>query len=166
MKRITISLVLIFMIHVMLVSTVGADWAFKFVVYNECIYVITTDEIDKTMIDRKLGEVTYYSDFEGTYGGNFSNTFSEGTEYFEIKGFNTYEAIAIKTDEGKYIKADYDGEYAGKDAPIPEGGSSSTEEDTVKNHNDGIMWVLLTVLVVLIVILFIYIRQGKRNKTS
>ena len=49
---------------------------------------------------------------EGTYSGNFSNTYPKGTKYYSIVGESTDEAIAVKNN-GNYIKATRDGEYAG-----------------------------------------------------
>ena len=51
---------------------------------------------------------------EGTYSGNFSNTFKKGTKLFSIKGVSTDEAIAIQNEDGIFTKAVREGEYAGK----------------------------------------------------
>ncbi|MBM7619674.1 hypothetical protein JOC95_001526 [Bacillus tianshenii] len=87
-----------------------ASWAYSFVVYEGDIYVISDEYV--TEIDKEIGHVTKYSDKEGTYYGNFSNAYKKGTKYFSIKGVSTDTAIAVE-DAGKYIKADWDGEYAG-----------------------------------------------------
>ncbi|WP_417897675.1 hypothetical protein ABN702_15450 [Bacillus haimaensis] len=88
-----------------------AGWAYSFVVYDGDIYVISDEYV--TEIDKEIGHVTKYSDKEGTYYGNFSNAYKKGTKYFSIKGVSTDTAIAVE-DSGKYIKADRDGEYAGR----------------------------------------------------
>ena len=88
-----------------------ADWAYAFVVWDDYVYVITTERVDK--IDKKLGHVTKYSDREGNYSGNFSNTYLKGTKYYSIQGVSTDEAIAIQEKGETYIKAVRDGEYAG-----------------------------------------------------
>ncbi|MGD6831119.1 hypothetical protein ACQCT5_03080 [Sutcliffiella halmapala] len=87
-----------------------ASWAYSFVIYEGYIYVVSDEYV--TEIDKEIGHVTQYSDKEGTYYGNFSNTYKKGTKYFSIKGISTDTAIAVE-DGGKYIKADWDGEYAG-----------------------------------------------------
>ncbi|AFH62693.1 hypothetical protein ACVNS2_18760 [Paenibacillus caseinilyticus] len=76
-------------------------------------YIITDDRVEEEQIDLRIGKVTEYSDQEGTYWGNFSNSFPKGTELYNIKGVNIDEAIAIKINEESFIKADYKGEYAG-----------------------------------------------------
>jgi hypothetical protein len=87
-----------------------ASWAYSFVVYDGYMYVISDEYV--TEIDKEIGHVTKYSDKEGTYYGNFSNTYKKGTKYFSIKGINTDTAIAVE-DDAKYIKANREGEYAG-----------------------------------------------------
>jgi len=89
----------------------SADWAFGFVVWDGYIYQLSDDYIDK--VSEEIGEVTKYSDMEGTYSGNFSNEYQKGTKYFAITGISTEEAIAIKED-GKYRKAIRDGKYGEK----------------------------------------------------
>lgn len=88
-----------------------ADWAYAFVVWDDHVYVITTEQVNE--VDKKVGHVTKYSDREGTYSGNFSNTYPKGTKYYSIQGISTDEAIAIQEDGETYIKAVRDGEYAG-----------------------------------------------------
>lgn len=87
-----------------------ADWAYSFVVYDGYTYVISDDYV--TDIDKEIGKVTKYSDKEGTYYGNFSNTYKRGTRYYSIKSVSKDSAIAIE-DNGKYVKAIRNGEYAG-----------------------------------------------------
>jgi hypothetical protein len=88
-----------------------ADWAYSFVEYDDYIYVISGENVKD--IDKEIGQVTKYSDLEGTYNGNFSNTYKKGTKYYSIKGISTETAIAVD-DNGKYIKAIREGEYAGE----------------------------------------------------
>lgn len=87
-----------------------AEWAYKFVVFNDSTYVISDEYA--TEINREIGFVTKYSDVEGNYFGNFSNVYEKGTKYYSIKGISTKIAIAVE-DDGKYIKAIRKGEYAG-----------------------------------------------------
>jgi hypothetical protein len=91
-------------------SNSGADWAYSFVVWDGYIYELS-DEYVKVVEDG-IGEVTSYSNSEGTYTGNFSNEYKKGTKYFSIVGVNTNEAIAIKEDEGIYRKAIRNGKYS------------------------------------------------------
>ncbi|WP_252198860.1 hypothetical protein [Bacillus mycoides] len=109
-----ISLFFVFIIGcTFLISTSYAKWAYAFVVYDGGTYIISETHIEPKEIGKKIGEVTKYSDNEGTYSGNFSNQFPKGTEYYEIKDVKTIDAIAVKESEKSFIKANYDGEYAG-----------------------------------------------------
>ncbi|CAM4480908.1 hypothetical protein PATA110616_21085 [Paenibacillus tarimensis] len=63
-----------------------ADWAYNFVVYDGNSYQVTDDVMDEADIAKRVGEVTRYSDEEGTYSGNFSNAFPVGTQYYAIQG--------------------------------------------------------------------------------
>lgn len=78
-----------------------AEWDYSFVVWDGYIYVVSDETVNQ--IDQEIGEVTSYSDLEGTFSGDFSNTFIEGTKYYSIKNVNTYEAIAIETQNGNFI---------------------------------------------------------------
>lgn len=112
MKKI-ISVVFVFLIAcTFLISNTYASWAYAFIVYKGNVYVISETHIESNKIGKKIGEITKYSDQEGTYSGNFSNQFPKGTEYYEIKGVKTNEAIAIKESKVSFIKAKYDGKYA------------------------------------------------------
>lgn len=86
-----------------------AKWAHSFVVWDGYIYVIKENEIDNT--GKEIGEVTSYSDAEGTYSGNFSNTYEKGTKYYSIKGVSTDESIAVQSGEGTYLQAVREGKY-------------------------------------------------------
>jgi hypothetical protein len=87
----------------------SADWAINFVVWDGYIYKISDEYVDD--ISEEIGEVTKYSDMEGTYSGNFSNKYEKGTKYYSIKGIGTEIAIAIEEKDGKYRKAIRDGKY-------------------------------------------------------
>lgn len=88
-----------------------ADWAYAFVVWDDYVYVITDEQVSE--VDKKIGHVTKSSDREGTYSGNFSNAYPKGTKYYSIQGISTDEAIVVQKDNGTFIKAVIDGEYAG-----------------------------------------------------
>ncbi|WP_260509838.1 hypothetical protein [Paenibacillus typhae] len=95
------------------VRAVHADWAYSFVVNEGKSYVISDKRVEAEEVDSMIGKVTKYSDEEGTYSGNFSNYYPKGTQYYSIKGVNINEAIAVKAGNGTFIRADYNGEYAG-----------------------------------------------------
>lgn len=86
----------------------ATTWAFPFVVWNDSIYVITDEVV--TNVEKKIGNVTSYSDME-QFGGNFSNQYPKGTAYYAIKGIATTEAIAVEHEKGTYIKAVYENPY-------------------------------------------------------
>ncbi len=112
MKNIKIILLLVILIIIPF-NTVYANWANEFVVYNKNVYVITDEKVKSELIGSMIGQVTKYSDREGTYSGNFSNKYPKGTKYYEIIGSDVNEVIAVKEKNGTFIKGKYDGEYAG-----------------------------------------------------
>lgn len=95
-------------------GTAYADWAYRFVVNEGKSYIVSNTQVESAQIGSKIGMVTSYSDKEGTYSGNFSNVYPKGTEYYAIKDISINEAIAIKQDDGSFIKAAYGSEYEGK----------------------------------------------------
>ncbi|MHA7584298.1 hypothetical protein ACX12E_28515 [Paenibacillus vandeheii] len=95
-------------------SNSSADWAYNFVVWNNDIYEILKIQFEPEQIDKEIGEVKQYSDFEGTYGNSFSNKYPVGTKLYSIKDIETSDYIAIKTQEGIFIKAEDKGKYGGK----------------------------------------------------
>ena len=103
----------LFLVCTLFIASVSANWAYMFVVNDGSIYVISEEHVDPKQIGSRIGKVTTYSDQEGTYSGNFSNQYPKGTEYYEIIGLDIKDAIAVKENEGLYIKATYEGEYAG-----------------------------------------------------
>jgi len=81
-------------------------WVYHFVKWENENYVVTEEEVNEEKIGAEIGEVTFYSHKESSdTSGNFSNKYEEGTKYYEITDINQNEAIAIKVQEGKYIKA-------------------------------------------------------------
>lgn len=105
--------VVIFPVLVVILTgcSTNADWNSAFVVWNGDMYEVSNEYVEET--DKEIGRVTKYSEREGTYLGNFSNTYSKGTAFYSIKGINTDEAIAIEEDE-KYRKAINNGKYGEK----------------------------------------------------
>ena len=95
------------------IGSASASWAYMFVVNDGKTYVITEERVEPNQIGSSIGKVTKYSDSEGTYSGNFSNRYPKGTIYYEIIGVEINDAIAVKENEGVYVKATYGGEYAG-----------------------------------------------------
>lgn len=108
-----------------------AKWAHSFVVYNGYTYILTDDPVEK--IGEEIGHVTKYSDDEGVYYGNFSNTYKKGTKYFSISGVSTDIAIAVE-DKEKYVKAIKGEKYEGR--------------------NLYIVWIVPLAMLVILVILF------------
>lgn len=112
MKRfIAVSILAVFMLSYMATGA-SADWASRFVVYDGGNYTVTDAEISTEKIGEMIGKVTRYSDQEGTYRGNFSNTFAKGTPYYAIKGMSVHEQIAVKDPYGRYVAAVYSGKYS------------------------------------------------------
>ncbi|WP_179952641.1 LPXTG cell wall anchor domain-containing protein [Cohnella abietis] len=100
-----------FVITLISVEPVSADWAFRSVVYSENLYEVTDELVLLSDIEKKIGKVTRYSDIEGTYPGNFSNTFPVGTEYYSIKDKDPKEIIAVKANKNTFVKAVNRGHY-------------------------------------------------------
>ncbi|WP_419874680.1 hypothetical protein [Candidatus Pristimantibacillus sp. PTI5] len=90
-----------------------ADWASRFVVNDGMSYTVSDQTVEIEHIGERIGKVTSYSDEEGTYSGNFSNVYPKGTEYYAIKGVEAHVAIAVKAADDSFIKANYEGKYAG-----------------------------------------------------
>lgn len=110
----SIKIVIIVAILFMIPSyTTYAKWAYSFIVYNKNVYLITEIKIDSEFIGEELGQVTKYSDREGTYSGNFSNTYPKGTKYYKIKDVDVKESIAIKEVDGSFTQTNYESQYAG-----------------------------------------------------
>lgn len=106
-------IVILAIVAFMPMRSMNADWAYSFVVYSGNIYEISDDElIPSEEIDKKIGQVTRYSDHEGTYRGNFSNIYPKGTPYYSIKNIDPKEIIAIKPHEAEFVKAINKGQYA------------------------------------------------------
>ena len=80
-------LVFIVLMTISLPLKSSAEWAYSFVVWDGYVYVLSDEEVNQ--IGNEIGAVTKYSDIEGTYSGNFSNTFAKGTKYFSIKDIST-----------------------------------------------------------------------------
>lgn len=97
-------------------SAAVASWAYSFVVNDGKIYVVSEDRVDQSTLGDVVGKVTYHTDREGTYGGNFSNIYPKGTKYYAIQGITPESAIAVETQEG-YVMARYVGEYGGSRVP-------------------------------------------------
>lgn len=80
----------------------NTSWAYAFVAWEGNTYQKTDEYAD--VVEEEIGEVTMYSDHEGTYTGNFSNEYQKGTKYFAIPGTSTDEAIAVQEKDGRYRK--------------------------------------------------------------
>lgn len=90
-----------------------ASWASRFVVYYDNIYTITDEAVPADRLGMRLGSVAMYTDVEGEYHGNFSNTLPKGSEYRGILGIDVQEAIAVDSGGGAFVKAVYQGRNPG-----------------------------------------------------
>ena len=97
----------------MISSSVQAfEWAYSFVVWDGKKYEVKEELIEESEIGKSIGKVKtqpyYYSDYTDAmkYYGNASNVYPIGTQYYEIKGIPTSDAIAIKEDN-QWVKAVY-----------------------------------------------------------
>lgn len=86
----------------------ATDWAYRFVVWNDTIYVVSEEYV--TDVEEEIGQVTHYSDQNQT-GGNFSNAYPKGTKYYAIQEVERKEAIAVQQEDHTYIKAYSNGAY-------------------------------------------------------
>ncbi|WP_180994070.1 hypothetical protein [Bacillus sp. Marseille-P3661] len=105
-----LTLITIIILAILPSKILATSWAYPFVVWDGYIYVVGDETVSD--VERKIGQVTKYSDME-SYAGNFSNVYKKGTNYYSIKGISTDIAIAIQESEETFIKATRQGEYAG-----------------------------------------------------
>jgi hypothetical protein len=157
MKKLSKLTCVILILFTFLHINLSADWAYAFVVNDGNMYVRSDEIVNESDLGEQVGEVTYYSDREGTYSGNFSNIYPKGTLYYEIEGISPNEAIAIRTENNDYIKATYSGKYVGGKAE-PFGGDS--DQDNASREENIIITILITsVLLILFLIIF---RKSRR----
>ncbi|CAM3576878.1 hypothetical protein PAGL106935_13990 [Paenibacillus glucanolyticus] len=128
-------------------STAAASWAYSFVVNDGKIYVMSEDRVEASTLGDVVGKVTYYSDREGTYSGNFSNAYPKGTQYYAVKGIATEKAIAVETTEG-YLLAQYEGEY---------GGGAHTPWQAIKN------WIAAGLILLIVVCVAVVVRKKMKD---
>ncbi|MGM1048988.1 MAG: hypothetical protein ACQEXX_23005 [Bacillota bacterium] len=111
-----------------------------------------------------MGEVTYYSSQEGNYNGNFSNRYPKGTKYYSIQGIPPEEAIAVKTNEGIFVKARYErDDYGGSDDTIqPKQHSEMAAGNGIKDNTVIVLTVLLAAFVCLIIVIAAAVINNRR----
>lgn len=143
MKHIFLTCLLVLAVSTTALAT---SWAFEFVVYENGVYEVTDEDV--TVTGEKLGEVTAYSDME-QLAGNFSNHYQVGTTYYEIEGIDPGDAIAVEIAANKYKKAVYDKPY------------NFTEEGPVISWY---MWIVVSIAVIVLVLMFIIIRRERKLK--
>jgi hypothetical protein len=131
-----------------------AVWAYLFVVWDGYIYVISDEYV--TEVEEEIGRVTMYSTHEGTYSGNFSNAYSEGTKYYSIKDVPTDEAIAVQDLDEKYKMAFRKGKYAGaiegnkNDSGLNEESSEAGKSVNQRFElNSSILWIVLLAAIII-----------------
>ena len=104
LKKIT--LIFLLMIFLATSTAQALSWAYPFVVWSGNVYKVTTEEVKKNEVSKRIGEVkTKPNDMTGKYYGNASNEYPEGTQYFAISGISTDTAIAVEEKKEKYVKA-------------------------------------------------------------
>lgn len=165
MKRLfTIMLLSIAIIGTAVTTVSATSWAFPFVVYDESIYVITEQSVEQ--IGEKLGEVTAYSDME-QQGGNFSNHYPVGTEYYAMDGVAPSQAIAIKTDS-QYIRANYESPYNYNPPSMSimekiEKMTDPVDESIDKINDNFFKWIVIAMFFVVLVLVILAKRSEGRK---
>ena len=103
-----IILLSLFLMFLFSSSVQALSWAITFVVWKGHVYEVKQDIIiENSEIGNIIGEVTTKAnDRTGSYYGNASNFYPIGTNYYQIKGTSTSNAIAIK-EETQWVKAVY-----------------------------------------------------------
>jgi preprotein translocase subunit SecG len=161
MKRLYTLTCVILILFTFLHIKVSADWAYAFVVNDGDTFMISNEVVDELDVGQQVGEVTRYSDREGTYSGNFSNIYPKGTTFYAIEGISPNEAIAIKTENNSYIKATYRANMPGGKAE-PFGGDNDQDigQDNAARE-EKIIISILSISVLLIIVLVIF-QKAKR----
>lgn len=133
----------------------ATSWAYSFVVYNNSIYVITEEPVEE--VGNRLGEVTAYSDMENL-SGNFSNVYEVGTPYYEIKGVDPAEAIAVEKDNG-YIRATF--EVDGYESSTQLEMTDPVDEPLEIIGSPVFKWLVIIVAIVVLALVFVVRRKDK-----
>lgn len=89
----------------------STSWAYQFLKYNDVHYIVTEEKVEIYDLGEKLGEVKYYLEEEQNSKDLSSNIYPKGTEFYEINGISSLEAIAVKDVEGEIIKLVAEGEW-------------------------------------------------------
>ena len=159
-------LLLTFILLLVPVTTLATSWAYEFVVYNDAVYVVTSEAEGE--VGEKLGEVTYYSDMY-THSGNFSNHYPKGTEYYEIIGVDPSEMIAVRVQPDRYVRATYQHRY--EHSPSVGGfvetitGGADPVNEPVEQEGGYLSWVVIIgAILVLGLVLGVLRSERKRKK--
>ena len=94
----------VFMVIFLVGCSSSASWAFQFIKYNDTHYIVTEEKIESNLLGEKLGEVKHFLEEERDSRDLSSNIYREGTEFFEINGTSSSEAIAVKNGQGEIVK--------------------------------------------------------------
>lgn len=143
--------------------SIKGDWAHNFVVFDGGVYVVTEESIERSQLGERIGEVTLYSDHEGTYGGHFSNLYPVGTPYYSIIGTDVLEAIAVPSKDGTYYVHTYHGAYAGKDSHDARLDSTDKPSSKSKQGDTALIGLLISFSIIILAVLIEWYRQ-KRNQ--
>lgn len=134
------------------ISSVCASWAYEFVVNDGRSYIVTKERVELKLLGENVGKVTYHSTQEGSYNGNFSNSYPTGTQYYAVQGISPHEVIAVQSQTGDYFKAYFDREYGGSDDSIqPKQHSEIAAGHENKDYSILILSVLLAAFVAMII---------------
>jgi len=91
-------------------ATGSGDWAYAFVRWQGESYRVTEENVPAAEIGARLGEVEHFSDdenFSASGRSIWSNAYPAGTEFFEISGHSSNDAIAVKVEKNAgtaYVK--------------------------------------------------------------
>jgi len=104
-SSVMLSILFIFMFST---SVQALSWAYPFVVWNGNVYEVKEEEVLKSEIGARIGEVkTRPNDMTGNYYGNASNIYPKRTKYFAINDVSIHTAIAVEVGENQWQKAEY-----------------------------------------------------------
>lgn len=156
---------ILLLLMLLLVPTVASatSWAYPFVVHNDAIYIVTEEVVEE--VDKKIGQVTYYSDME-QHGGNFSNHFPKGTAYYSIPNVAENEAIAVEQSTGSFVKATYEGpyEYNGGIVEKITDIVDPIEEQIVDVGNQYFKYIVIAIVIVVLILVMLTRRNDKNVK--
>jgi hypothetical protein len=89
-------------------SVQALSWEYPFVVWKGKVYRVTDETMTSSQVKKSIGGVeTKPNEMTGNYYGNASNSYPIGTGYYEIIGVHYDNAIAVRVENRKWLKAVY-----------------------------------------------------------